>query len=344
MSFFSGFIKKKNRINELVGRLSKKKQTENLEEELLKMRSFGLSEDEEKSWHLYYGIAAFQRKDRETAFQRFKKASLKYPDDPSIQFSLGQEYEYKGETEAMVESFHKSKFPSVSAQHALAETRYAYLWNKIEDGLEFIEPIFRAYFKLRVADDTFLYLRGFPFFSDTWGYYIALSWLKKDMASPQERISYCKQNLQSYDFSWLELNLNAMINNDFSRVIDEGKKRIELNKKNKLPYSFSSLKNVIFECKMLNDYSRAKALLEGINFKLDFPWLADVITLAKAGLAYKFKNDETETKLINTFFQEQPLLLEPDHAVYFGLLDYQERLKKIYAQNKNVTLKTLRSK
>lgn len=338
MNIFSKFLNKKdknnNSVNDLINKLHKENQVEKLEEELLKLRTSNLSADEEKSWYICYGIAAFQRKDRETAFQRFKEAAQKYPDDPEIQFSLGQEFEYKGEIENMIDCFKKAPFPSVSSRHALTEARYAYLWDKIEDAISFIEPIFKAYFELKIADDNFLYIRGLPFLSETWEHYVAFCCLKKDFTAPLERINYCMQNLQDYNFSWLELNLKAIINNDFSKVIEEEKRIIEENKDKNLPYGFFGLRNMIFESKMLKDYSAAKILLDNIDFKLDFPWLEDVITLAKAQIAYKFNDEQKEKELLNIFFQNQPLLLEPNYALYFHLLDYQEKLKNIYRQKK----------
>jgi hypothetical protein len=58
----------------------------------------------------------------------------------------------------------------VQTRTALAQARYAYLFNRCDDGFLFLRPFFEAYRQLRVLDDRFLYMRGVPFFETFWGY------------------------------------------------------------------------------------------------------------------------------------------------------------------------------
>ncbi len=61
--------------------------------------------------------------------------------------------------------------------------------------------------------------------------------------------------------------------------------------------------------------------------KNDFPWLEDMRVLAKAEAAHRFEDTEAENKWLGIFLSKQAMLFEPDHAVSFGLLKYQELLK-----------------
>jgi hypothetical protein len=51
-------------------------------------------------------------------------------------------------------------------------------------------------------------------------------------------------------------------------------------------------------------------------------------------MANRFGDLETEAALQESFLKRQPLLFEPDHAVTFQLIDYQERLKEIYRRSR----------
>jgi hypothetical protein len=75
-----------------------------------------------------------------------------------------------------------------------------------------------------------------------------------------------------------------------------------------------------------------EAAMELDNVRLvdnDFPWLADVLLLAKAAAARRSGSEE-ERDHVSAFLAKQPLLFEPDHAFNFRLLEYQEILKTEY--------------
>jgi hypothetical protein len=72
-------------------------------------------------------------------------------------------------------------------------------------------------------------------------------------------------------------------------------------------------------------------MLDSIKFvEKDYPWLDDIRLLAKCELAHKAKNVTRENDLQQIFLKKQPLLFEPDIAVNFNLLMYQESLKSLY--------------
>lgn len=55
--------------------------------------------------------------------------------------------------------------------------------------------------------------------------------------------------------------------------------------------------------------------------------MADIRTLAKAEIAHRFSNPDIERKRVDEFMARQSMLFEPDIALNFHLLRYQELLK-----------------
>jgi hypothetical protein len=62
----------------------------------------------------------------------------------------------------------------------------------------------------------------------------------------------------------------------------------------------------------------------------DFPWLADIRTLAKAEIAHRFSQPDLERRRVDEFMAKQAMLFEPDIPLNFHLLRYQEHLKPRY--------------
>jgi hypothetical protein len=77
-----------------------------------------------------------------------------------------------------------------------------------------------------------------------------------------------------------------------------------------------------------DDEQEATRLLDSVTLAHnDFPWLEDIRLLAKCEQAHKTGNSTEEADLRKQFFARQPLLFEPDNAINFNLLRYQETLK-----------------
>ena len=58
--------------------------------------------------------------------------------------------------------------------------------------------------------------------------------------------------------------------------------------------------------------------------------MPDILLLTRCELAYRNNDLEKEGVLRGEFIKMQRLLFEPDHALNFNLLKYQERLRPIY--------------
>ena len=56
--------------------------------------------------------------------------------------------------------------------------------------------------------------------------------------------------------------------------------------------------------------------------------------LARCEQANKAGKLDLEADLVVQFFDRQPMLFEPDNAINFNLLRYQEKLKESYQQSR----------
>lgn len=319
-----------NRVERLVDRLVKEERLGDLERELLQLRSAGLTREEERAWHHFYGIEAFRKGNRPEAFKRFREAAEKFPDAPEIIFSLGQEHEHRGETAAMIACFAKARFPAVPASYALTQARYAYLWGTPDEGLSYIEPIFQVYFELKIVDDTFLHIRGLPFFSEPWRTFVAFHWLKGDLTPAVERLDECMKQLGDYEFGELADELDGMRKGNFRSLLVRNREMVRWCGTKGLPCGTAAMQNAVLESRELG-YEEGIAALDRVTLEpRDFPWLEDVRTAAKAALARRHGKIEEERRFRETFMARQPLLFEPHHAVHYQILEYQEDLKKGY--------------
>jgi tetratricopeptide (TPR) repeat protein len=203
------FPRRTETVKDAIGRLVREQKTDLLEQELQKFDPSKLTGKEKETWHLYWGIAAFRRGDRRQAFHRFTEAYALCPDSHEIRFSLGQEFEARGDVDKMLNLFRSCEFPHISSRHVLTASRYAYLWNRPDAAAEFLQPIFKAYFELGIADDHFVYVRGLPFFGETWSYLLCYAILTNNLRSIRDVTDHAKAKLEDYDFNNLILFLDC---------------------------------------------------------------------------------------------------------------------------------------
>jgi hypothetical protein len=94
------------------------------------------------------------------------------------------------------------------------------------------------------------------------------------------------------------------------------------------PNGYSFMQRGVIQGRSAASQKEAEDLLDSVELKgNDFPWLADVRTLAKAEIAYRFSQPDLEKQRVEKFLARQAMLFEPDIALNFHLLRYQERLK-----------------
>lgn len=320
--------------DELANRLQQEGKIEQLEKELERYNPAKLGAKEKESYYHLRGIAAFQRGDRKTAFKRFKEGQRECPDSAEIRFSLGQEHEARGEIEEMLTCFDECEFPAVSSQFMLAAARYAYLWGHPDRGTKYLEPIKEGYFQLGIADDHFVYVRGLPFFSQTWSYLVTFAWMQDSYDATDEFLSRSKSKLSDYDFDRLGRYYDAHKRSDFGAYALELAKDLE-TQDSRFP---SGYQRVQLEALRAVDGRDPDSTIRGLQSvelgENDFPWLSDVVLIHAARSYWKAGQTDEEATAREQFLSRQQMLFEPDHAYGFAFLDYQEQLRPLYQKTK----------
>jgi len=321
--------------DELANRLQREGKLGDLEQELRRYSISKLSAKDKASYFHLWGISAFRKHDRLEAFRRFKEGLEACPDSQDLLFSLGQEYEHRKLMDKMFECFDRCSFPELSSAYILAAARYAYLWNRPDKGIEYLRGIEDAYFTLGIADDHFVYVRGLPFFGQFWNYLVAFALIQRSFSETDAFLIRASQNLSDYDFDSLRRFYECVKSDDYAPVIDELEAQLA-GWDTRFPNGYQSVQLAALKGRAASDGGEAVALLQDVHLgPNDFPWLADVLTIHKAWAFQKAGEHEREISEVDQFFAKQPLLFEPDHAVSFGFLPYQETLKPRY-QNRHV--------
>jgi hypothetical protein len=224
----------------------------------------------------------------------------------------------------MFQLFDEHKFPNLPASYAFAQARYAYLWNDFDRGLQYVEPILRAHFDLKIADDTFLYIRGMPFFSQTWAYLAAFYELKGDLGLAVQLTKDAKHKLTDYDVSHHQRLLTAVRSSDYSQFIAELRRGT----------AYERTRAAVLLAQHQPTPEESHRTLDDVQLTDDdFPWLADILLLERAEIAHRHALS-TEDDLLAQFLGREAMLFEPDHAFNFRLLPYQETLKERYQRSR----------
>ncbi|MCE0499031.1 MAG: hypothetical protein LV481_13915 [Methylacidiphilales bacterium] len=327
-----------NRVEELANKLHQERRGDEIESSLQKFDYKSLTDREKESWHHLMGIEAMRRGDKNLALKRFQEATQLFPESHTIRFSLAQEQLDRGEIEQAFRNFDLCLFPKLPARWALAQARYAYIWDFPERGMNCLRPIFKAYFDLKIADDHFLYIRGLPFFGQTWHYLVCFAWMKRDFSEAQQITNDSAAKLSDYDFEKHKSFLNCFLNSDFAPFAEKLRGLIQECSKQNWPVGIQSMQLAGLVADLEQDFSTAERSIAAVQLTAtDFPWLEDVRTILLAKLNHKHGRPDEE-KYKQQFLQKQKLLFEPDHAVAFFLLEYQELLKRDYQRGKNLSL------
>lgn len=324
-----------NRIDALANKLQEEGRIAELEPELLKFNPASLEELEKESWYHLYGVASFQAGNRPQAFERFQEGLRQCPDSALLTFAMGQEYEYEADIESMFACFDRSKFPLISARYALAQARFAYLWNRNNKGLGYVQPLVDVYLKLKILDGTFLHIRGLPFFEETWSYMAAFHYLLGDTAALKTLTDRAERACSDFDFERLHLRLQGIETGDYSALKERLQAEVAEATQNGWPAGYLTLQHCVLEAQSAADPVAAENALDAVSFAdHDFTWLDDMRLLAKCELAHRAENRSREAGLKADFLRRQPLLFEPDNAIDFNLLAYQETLKGLYQKSR----------
>ena len=316
-----------DRVEMLANSLAREGRAGQLEAELGKLDPASLTRAEQETWWRFHGVAAFQDGRDDEALARFEEAHRRFPGNATIRFSLGQQCIRTGETGRGFELFRSCRFPAVPREYAFAEARYAYLCSRYDDGFSFIEPFYQEFVKLRILDDNFLFVRGMPFFGDWWAHAAAFAILADRPADLESITRYFAAMGSDYDFEQLQAEWESYRDDDPARLIPRLEQRLDYTEKNGFPagYARMALAAARARTAKLDD---ARRILGAVTLSsTDNSWLEDVRTLALAEAAHRSGDASEEQARTDAFLARQPMLLQPDIALRFHLLRYQELLK-----------------
>jgi len=324
-----------NRVMELANALDREGRAGDLEGELKKLNFPSLSPAEQESWWHLYGIVAFQKGRDEEALGRFKEGYERFPKSALIRFSLGQQYIRLRDIETGFALFRECKFPEIPREYALAQARYAYLWNRYDEGRQFISPFLKAYKKLKILDDHFLYVRGLPVFRNWWSYLAAFSVLSGQWEELEDVTQYVSKKCHDYDFDTLQVELAAHRDDQPELLIPALEKWLAGIPAGRFPTGSIRMNIAVAKARAAPTLGAAEEVLDSVELAEDDPpWLKDIRTLAKSQAAHRFNQPALEHEHVAAFLVRQPMLFEPDIALNFHLLRYQEQLKLLYQRNK----------
>ncbi len=271
---FNHFRKKKsknieqqvsNRVEELVNTLHLEGRIDEYERELIKLDLPSLSTEEQESWWHHFGIVAFHEGRDEEALNRFRQAYERFPDSALIRFSLGQQYIRTNDVEKGFELFRKNNFPDFPREYAFTQARYAYLWNRYDEGINFLRPFIKYYKEVKILDDHFLYVRGLPFFGHWWKFLAAFSVLKDDFEELENVTNYVGQHCHDYDFDYLNLELDAYKNNLPDVLLPQIEEKLENINKEIFPTGYLRMIIASINIQGLKSIEDAKYLLDHCN-------------------------------------------------------------------------------
>ncbi|MBV9111135.1 MAG: hypothetical protein JO306_17145 [Gemmatimonadetes bacterium] len=317
-----------DRVEMLANSLARVGRAGELEAELGKMDPGSLTRAEQETWWRFRGVAAFQDGREAEALARFEEAHRHFPGNALIRFSLGQQYIRAGQQDRGFELFRSSRFPEVPREYAFAEARYAYLCSRYDDGFSSIEPFYQEFVKLRILDDNFLFVRGMPFFGDWWAHAAAFAILAGRPADLESITRYFAAMGSDYDFEQLQAEWAAYRDDDPARLVPRLEQRLDYTEKNGFPAGYARMALAAARSRTAPTLDDARRILGAVILSsTDNPWLDDVRTLALAEAAHRFGDADEEQARTNAFLARQPMLLQPDLALRFHLLRYQELLK-----------------
>jgi hypothetical protein len=294
-----------------------------------------LAAGEQEVWYRARGIVEFRLNHRARAREIFEEGVGQFPTSGWLNYGLGQEYEAQGRIDEMAACFAHVRLEQVGSPTVLAMARYDYLWNRFELGQVVIQPIFDRYYELKIADDMFLYMRGLPMFDESFGYRATFARLAGKLDQARYELARARSVLSDLDVERHELNLEATRTGNWEPVLADLESLLK-SLDARMPTGQLRMKRALLRARAEDRVvGAALAELDAVHLtKDDHAWLEDIRTLARAELYHRFDMPDREQSALSEFWPRQAMLFEPNHAFYFGLIDYQETLKPDYQSHR----------
>ena len=140
---------------------------------------------------------------------------------------------------------------------------------------------------------------------------------------------FVTKNCRDYDFDFLRAELKAYRDDWPQYLLEALEKRLRSIPKGGFPTGYTRMNIAVVKARTAVMFEAARDILASVTLsEQDFPWLEDVRTLALADAASRFGISAFENERVEAFLLRQPMLFEPDIALNFHLLRYQEKLKR----------------
>ncbi len=303
-----------------------------LKAKLSEIREDDLNPNELESLLDMKGVLEARFGDINRAIKIYKDACEKIPNSSAFNYKLALLLEKNGEMDTAFNYFSKlTSEEDLNVYPTLTIVRLYYLWGYYTEGLELIQSILKDYYEIGIIDDHFVSMRGYPFYGEILANLAVFAKLTKNPNLVFEEIEKAKKELKDYPFGKLEDELNAFMSGDWTERTDQLKKELKQLKEYKSPLGYNLVLLELIRARQASSYDEAIQNFNSVKItEYDFPWLKDIVNLGKAEAANRFNKIEDEQKYQKEFFEKQPLLFEPNHVFRFGLIEYQEKLKKIY--------------
>ncbi|HXM52726.1 MAG TPA: hypothetical protein VN913_05540 [Candidatus Binatus sp.] len=306
-----------------------------------------LADGEQEMWYRARGIVEFRTNQRARAREIFEEGVRQFPTSGWLNYGLGQEYEAQGRIDEMAACFRHVRLERVGSPTMLAMARYYYLWSRFELGQLVIQPIFNRYYELKIADDMFLHMRGLPMFDESFGYRATFARMAGKLDQARYELARARSELSDLTVERYELYLEATATGNWKPVLADLESLLK-SLDARTPTGPLRMKRAVLRCRALGNtpppsgegrvraIEAALAELGAVQLTPeDHAWLEDIRTLARAELFHHFEMPDREQAALSEFLPRQALLFEPNHAFYFGFLDYQETLKPHYQSHRN---------
>lgn len=327
-------VPKKNVIENIIDKYANVGDFNSIIRELDSLELDTLTNDLLEDWYFFRGVSEMRLNNRDKALTIFETGFEKIHTSQRLAFSIGQEYEYKGDKNNATKYFTEVKYSHQTAEFYNRIIQYFYLWGKYDQGIKMTQPILETIYGLGIIDDTFLHIRELPFFSQIYPVKIVFSYLKSDFVDQDEFNRY-KEKFGADELEQTENLIKALVNNDYEPILASTQTVLDRIRNDKFPSAFQELQIALFQNKTENNldngFKKIDAIIIGEN---DFPWLNDVKTLGKAELAGRLGDKQKENELLEKYFETQLLMFEPFISFDFGLVDYQEKIKSLCIERK----------
>jgi len=324
----------KDRVLERLIPLMESRNWQTVEAELSELCFAKLAPHERESWSYLRGISAYRQGNPSEALFRFYAAACQHPNNGEIAFSFGQQLITSGLDVSGFQIWKRIRFPDVPASFVMAQARYAYLCDRQQVGIGYLTPVWKHVLSHGISDPTFLVTRGLPMFETLWSALGALHEEMKALDTFRAMTIEAAKHLKDLDGDMYLAFLDAVE----GRGLEHYAEILLSHRKDGYAYGQKDLQLAVLRSQRAPNLDAALALLQGVDLcfppkgepmrpEYDFPWLDDVRNLAIASAMRRFGETDIEKHYQDAFLNVQKLLMEPEHAFDFRLVEYQSTLK-----------------